>query len=671
FQGREVRAFIRAFDFLEAGGAHQHIATRRPEERLTFDLQPEVARRMGYADRGRPGADPTPGVERFMRRYFLIAKEVGTLTRAFTAMLEADHLKSAPRGLSRFLPSGGPKRKALDEPGFHLEGRRLTVDGPETFEADPINLLRLFRIADQRNLDLHPSAFTAVTRTLHLITSKTRRDPVAAKVFLDILARGRDPRRTLELMNEAGVLGRFIPEFGRIVAQMQFNMYHSYTVDEHTLRAVGVIADIAAGRFAEDHPLSTSIMPLIEDREALFLAMLLHDTGKGGVGGQEKAGARAARQACERLGLERLKIEMVAWLVEHHLVMSDFAQKRDVTDPATVAAFAAVVENPERLRLLLVLTVADIRAVGPGVWNGWKGQLMRELYGATETVFRGGRMSDAAGVARRRLEAIAYDCRTAMVAADPTARAWATAMEDAYFAAFSPAEQAAHLHLWREAEVEGGAAAEAKIRSERNAAEVIVAARDREGLFADLALAISSLGGNVVGARIFTSARGEALDVFYVQDIAGNPFGHESQRSLARLVEALQAAGRGQPTAIEPRKISDLGRTAAFTIAPSVVIDNDASAAATVIEASGRDRPGLLAALARTLAEAELSIQSAHIDNYGERAVDAFYVVTRQGKLTEPRRAAAVRARLLEALEDAEAASASPRLQRARASAAR
>jgi [protein-PII] uridylyltransferase len=147
------------------------------------------------------------------------------------------------------------------------------------------------------------------------------------------------------------------------------------------------LADIADGRLAEDHPLSVSIMPLIDDREALFLAMLLHDTGKGGVGGQEKAGARAARSACERLGVERGKIELIAWLVEHHLVMSDYAQKRDVTDPATVAAFAGIVENPERHRLLLVLTVADIRAVGPGVWNGWKGQLMRELYASTEAVF--------------------------------------------------------------------------------------------------------------------------------------------------------------------------------------------------------------------------------------------------------------------------------------------
>ena len=672
FDGREVRAFLRAFDFLEAVRAHLHFATGRPEERLTFDVQPEIARRMGYHDRPRRDGDNTPAVERFMRRYFLIAKEVGALTRAFSAKLEAEHLKSAPRGLSRFLPGRQARRPpSLDEPGFRIDGGRLTVDGPQTFEADPTSLLRLFKIADERDLDLHPDAFTAATRALGLITSKVRRDPAAARVFLDTLARGRNPQRALELMNEAGVLGRYIPEFGRIVAQMQFNMYHSYTVDEHTLRAVGIIAEIAQGRFADDHPLSTSIMPLVGDREALFLAMLLHDTGKGGVGGQEKAGARAARQACERLGLERSKIELVAWLVEHHLMMSDFAQKRDVADPATVAGFARIVENPERLRLLLVLTVADIRAVGPGVWNGWKGQLMRELYAATETIFRGGRISDAAGMARRRLEAMAYDARIDLVAANPDARAWATAMEDAYFAAFSRDEQLAHLALWREAEIEGGAAAEARIQGERNAAEVLVAARDREGLFADLAQAIASLGGNVVGARIFTSARGAALDAFYVQDASGAPFGRDNPRGLARLVETIAAAGRGQPPALEAKKGPDLGRAAAFAIAPSVTIDNEASADATVIEISGRDRPGLLAALARILAEAELSIQSAHIDNYGERAVDAFYVVTRAGKLTEARRTAAVRARLLEAALNLEATAPKPRLERARASAAR
>jgi [protein-PII] uridylyltransferase len=332
-----------------------------------------------------------------------------------------------------------------------------------------------------------------------------------------------------------------------------------------------------------------------------------------------------------------------------------------------------VVQNPERLRLLLVLTTADIRAVGPGVWNGWKGQLLRELFGAAETVFRGGRSSDAAGMARRRQEAVAFDARTALVAADPTARAWATAMEDAYFAAFSRAEQGAHLDLARRAALQGGAAAKAQLRPNRMATEVVVAARDRRGLFADLALAIARLGGNLVGARIFTSQAGEALDVFYVQDANGRPFGEEAPHGLDRLTRALEAAARRDaPMDAEDRRAPDLGRAAAFSLPPSVVIDNDASPLATIVEASGRDRPGLLHALAQALADADLTIQSAHVDNYGARAVDVFYVATADGgKLTNPAHAAQVRERLIERLEAADTPARRRRLTRAPASAAR
>lgn len=671
FDGREIRTFIRAFDFLWAVRSHLHFTTGRPEERLTFDLQPELARRMGYGDRG-----DAPAVERFMRRYFLIAKEVGALTRVFAAKLEADRVKTAPKGISRLLPGRKLKRKPLDEPGFLEVGGRLDVEGAATFERDPVNLLRLFQIADARNLDLHPDAFTLASRMAGLITSALRRDPHAAKVFLRTLAHGRDPQRTLTLMNEAGILGRFIPEFGRIVAQMQFNMYHSYTVDEHTLRAVGIIAEIASGRLQEDHPLSSQIMPLIDDREALFLAMLLHDTGKGGVGGQEKAGARAARQACERLGVDRSKIEMVAWLVEHHLVMSDYAQKRDVSDPRTVADFARIVETPERLRLLLVLTVADIRAVGPGVWNGWKGQLMRELYGATEAVFRGGRGSDAAAAIRRYHENAAYDARVSVSKVDSASEAWVDAMEDAYFTAFSEDEVLAHARVAARAATSGGAAAEGRIRLDRNAAEVVVAATDRPRLFVDLAEAITGAGANVVGARVFTSRAGQALDVFFIQDVTGQPYGTDNPRALSRLTTTLEAAARGEPSAREPRRMADLGRAAAFSITPTIMLDNDASETSTVIEASGRDRPGLLAALARTLSDAGLSILSAHIDGYGERAVDAFYVVDAAGKkVADARKRNALKAALMAALtageEEAQAPGRRAHLQRARASVGR
>jgi len=666
FQRSEVRAFVNAFDFLWAVRGHLHFATGRPEERLSFDLQPEIARRMGYGDRG-----DAPAVERFMRRYFLVAAEVGALTRAFCAKLEADEAKNHPAGLSRFLPRPS-RRKALTEPGFHLEGGRLNVDGPQTFEEDPVNLLRLFGLADRLDLDLHPDAFTAANRALRLITPKLRRDPAAAQAFLDVLARGKNTYRTLSLMNEAGVLGRFIPEFGRIVAQMQFNMYHSYTVDEHTLRAVGTIADIAAGRLKDDHPLAVSVTPRIEDKEVLFLAMLLHDVGKGGAGGQEKAGARAARSACERLGLPRRRVDMVCWLVEHHLVMSDYAQKRDVSDPRTVEAFARIVETPERLRLLLVLTVADIRAVGPGVWNGWKGQLLRDLYASTERLFRGGRSGEL-GLQDRHHAAEAAAARAALAARDPEAASFAEAMEDAYFSAFSLDEQAAHARLVRRAAAENGPAASARVRPELNAAEVAVAVGDRKGLFADLASGLSGQGADVVGAKVYTSKAGQALDVFYVQDASGGPYGGEDGAKIDRLARAVEQAARGAAPSGETLKPYDLGRAAAFSISPTVGVDNEASADCTVVEASGRDRPGLLGDLARAISDRGLSIQSAHIDNYGERAVDVFYLQEGGEKLA-PRSVQSLRGSLLAVLGETEAPAASSgrrTLERARASVAR
>ena len=675
FTHRELKAFIRAFDFLWAVRAHLHYATGRAEERLSFDLQPEIARRMGYLDRtARDGGGETleTGVERFMRRYFLIAREVGSLTRVFCAKLEADEAKKRPQGLSRLLPARFRASRKIVAPGFVEEGGRLTIENGAVFEKDPVNLLRLFRLADRSNLDLHPDAFTAVSRSLNLITPRVRRDPLAAEVFLDVLARGRHIYRTLTLMNEAGVLGRYLPEFGRVVAQMQFNMYHSYTVDEHTLRAVGVMADVMAGRLSDEHPLAVSVAPMVEDIEVLFLAMLLHDTGKGGEGGQELAGARAARSACERMGLSSARIEAVAWLVEHHLIMSDFAQKRDVGDSRTVSDFVRIVQNPERLRTLLILTVADIRAVGPGVWNGWKGQLLRDLYAAAEATFRGGRGVDIAEQVRRGMAEDARH-RLANLGGDATPRLlqWVDQMEDAYLAAFSPEEQSRHFHLIERAVSQGGAAASADVRKDAPVTEVTVAAADRRGLFADLAGAIAGLGANVVGARVYTSSAGQALDIFLVQDIAGGPFGGDHPQVMGRLAEALEAAGRGDSHSSEAIRRGDPSRTAAFAVSATVSVDNNASEAATVIEVSGRDRPGLLEALARTFMAAGLTIQSAHIDCYGERAVDAFYVQTVDGgKIVDPRSITALRDQLTAVLYDGdpETPPARPRRQRARAS---
>lgn len=590
---RDVRTFDEAFDFLWRVRCHLHLIAGRAEERLTFDRQPEVARRMGWRGRG-----DEPAVERFMRRYFQHARDVGALTRAVAAQLEARQQKKAQglaRGLSRLLPG---RTKKLETPGFLIDQGRLSVAGPQVFVEDPARLLTLFVTADERDLDLHPDAFAAVRRSLSLVTPTLRRDPVARRAFLDVLARGQRPYRVLSIMNETGLLGRFLPEWGRIVGQTQFNMYHAYTVDEHTLQAIGLINDIWRGKLKDDHPQASDIVHRIDDFEALMLAMLLHDVGKGGDRGQVEDGALAARRACERLGVANRRVELVCWLVRHHLVLSDYAQKRDTSDPATVRAFAEIVGDPERLRLLLILTVADIRAVGPGVWNSWKGRLMRDLYFRTQALFRG----------------------EAVDAPDPAAQ---------------------HPALVARAGANGAAVEALPVEPDEAVTRVAVAAPDRPGLFADLAAALAAAGADVVGARVATTADGLALDVFDLHDGAGLPYGQAEPRRLSALVAALDAAARGAAPRAAPAATAVSLRRAAFEVAPVVMVLPEAGQGAAVIEVSGPDRPGLLADLAAALTDAGLSIRSAHVAGFGARAVDSFYVTDATGGPPDKNRLAA------------------------------
>ncbi len=276
------------------------------------------------------------------------------------------------------------KPRTSDDEFFVENGRLNRRQG--SFRRDPVNMLRIFQIADEKNIDVHPDALRTITRSLDDITDDVRNDPIANRIFLDILSSRRNPERTLRRMNEAGVFGRFVPEFGRVVGLMQFNMYHHYTVDEHLIRAVGNVAAIERGELKDEHPLSTDIIKRIKSREVLYCAILLHDIAKGLPGDHSEVGGAIAESLCQRWGLPQADIDAVVWLVRNHLVMSDVAQKRDIADPKTVRDFVATVQSPEMLRLLLVLTVADIRAVGPGVWNGWKGQLLRELYYEAEGV---------------------------------------------------------------------------------------------------------------------------------------------------------------------------------------------------------------------------------------------------------------------------------------------
>src|SRR5712691_2770763 len=324
----ESQRFDHAQSFLWTVRCHLHYLAGRAEERLTFDLQAQIARQMGYADDAR-----TRGVERFMKDYFLVAKDVGDLTRIFCAILEADQKRKRRLSWVRW----GAGRRALG--GFLLDGEWLTIPAEDFFTKDPVALLRLFHVAQEHGLDIHPRALRTASQSLTLVDRGLREDPEANRLFLEILTSRKDPETALRRMNEAGILGRFIPDFGRVVAQMQYDMYHHYTVDEHTLFAIGILHKIESGRLKDEHPLATQLAATIVSRRALYLAVLLHDIAKGRGGDHSEIGERIALELGPRLGLSGEETETVAWLVRWHLLMSGTAFKLEISELKTVGDF--------------------------------------------------------------------------------------------------------------------------------------------------------------------------------------------------------------------------------------------------------------------------------------------------------------------------------------------
>ena len=620
---KEADGFDKAQNFLWTLRCHIHYLTGRAEERLTFDLQPEIGRRMGYTDHA-----GSLGVERFMKHYFLVAKEVGDLTRIFCAAIESESKPGRKFSLRRLT-----LRKHLP-PGFDIEGKRLTVKQSGLFQDKPVNMLRLFRVAQALDLDIHPHALRLVTRNLSLVDQKLRTDKEANRLFVEMLtADDKDPEETLKRLNEAGVLGRFIPDFGRVVAQMQHDMYHVYTVDEHTIRAIGILHRIDSGALTKEHPISSQVIRKIQSRRVLYLAVLLHDIAKGRGGDHSILGAEVAQKLGPRLGYSEEESETVAWLVRYHLLMSTTAQRRDINDPKTVSDFVNVVQSAERLRLLLVLTVVDMKATGPTVWNEWKAALLRELYFSSEDFLSGGVLAERKQAriaeAKRQLREVLPDWGDADFAAFE-----ALGYPD-YWLGLDTATQARHARLVRAAGREPKPITiDTRVDRTRGATELTVYTGDHPGLFSVIAGAIAVSGGNIVDAKIFTMTNGMALDTFWIQDTlawgaesGGGPF--EGRERIAALEFAITTALGGKKRLIQElaAKPSVLpSRTHVFKVVPRVLVDNSASSTHTVIEVNGRDRPGLLFHLTRTLTALGLQIANAKIATYGEKVVDVFYV---------------------------------------------
>ncbi len=611
FTEDEYAEFVRAEDFLWAVRCHLHLLTGRASDQLTFDMQVEVAGRMGYADGGGRRA-----VEHFMQNYFRHATRVGELTRIFLVAQEATHLKSMPM-LSRLLT-----RRKRAKPPYQITQNRLDVADDAAFLADPVNLLRIFDESLRTGTLLHPNAMRLIASNLQLIDAGLREDREANRIFLDLLLKRGNPERALRRMNELGVLAAFIPEFGPIVAMMQFNMYHHYTVDEHTIQCISHLARIEREELVEELPIASSILSAGINRKVLYVALMLHDIGKGRDEDHSVLGAQIARRVAPRLGLSRKETETVEWLVRYHLLMSDMAQKRDIAEPRTVRDFAKAVKTKERLDLLTVLTVCDIRGVGPGTWNNWKAMLLRGLYAATESALangledlnRGARENEA----KRALREALSDWPQADVRAE-LGRHYGP-----YWQGLPLDSHVVFADLLRGL-ADNEVRLDLKPDPHRDATRVSFATIDHPGLFSRLTGALALVGANVVDARTYTAKDGLCTSVFWVQDGEGHPY---EESRLPRLRQMIDKTLRGEVVTRDAIKDRDKirKRERAFRVPTSISFDNEGSDIFTIIEVDTRDRPGLLFDLTRTLAAANVYISSAVIATYGEQAVDTFYV---------------------------------------------
>lgn len=627
-----------ARQFLQRVRIHLHYLAGRAEEQVSFDRQLQLAEAMGFKH-----ASANYAITRFMRRYFTAVRTVGSVTRIFCALLEEEK-KRTPRKAFTWAWHNPWKLG-----GFTLKGERLTVRHDNMFAKQPLAMLDIFRVAQQHGFDIHPRAIQLMTRSLVRIDKALQEDPKANAIFLDILLSEQGSETTLRRMSEAGVLGKFIPDFGRVIGMTQFNRYHIYTVDEHTLVALGILHAIEKGSIKEEVPLASDVVHRVRMRRVLYVALFCHDIAKGRAGDHSLMGEKIVIRLARRLGFSTDEVETAAWLVRHHLLFSNTVFKRDVDDPKTVQDFISAVQNSERLKLLLVLTVADMRAVAPGVWNQWKAALMRDLYRRADEA-----MGTVPAALRAPRETVFREALLAQL------HGWETREVDAYIALGNPTVWAAcdvpqHAIIARMLKEVEPMALPLVVHTAHDYAhgvtEMMLATYDQPGLFSKITGAVSLAGANIISAKIFTLKNGIAIEIFQLQDKAGEAFDRPDK--LARMSVNIKQvlAGEIDLAAALSRRAREYRakRQEVFAITGQVFVDNNASNEHTVIEITGHDRIGFLYQVTYAMAELGLSIVTAHINTYGVQVADVFYVKDLFGmKITHDAKLKTIRETLLD-----------------------
>ena len=612
----EAVPFAEAQRFLLSVRCHLHYRANREDDRLAMDAQLEIAKSMNFKN-----TITHKDVERFMKRYFLATKTVGNLTRIFCAAIETEFNKPLRMSFLSF-----KKRENITP--FRLEVGRLFSYEREILTENPINIIKLFYISHINNIDIHPKTLRQITSLRKLINLKVRQNVEANKMFLNILTSDKDPTRTLRLMNEANILGQFIPEFQKIVGLMQFDMYHSYTVDEHTIFTISNLHSLRSGKFSDFAPLTSSAILEIKSYKSLFVAMLLHDIAKGKKGDHSENGSLIASKICPRLGLNKEETKMVEWLVLHHLLMSKTAFRYELGDPKVIKNFAKQVRSIDKLKSLLALTVADIRGVGPDVWNDWKGALIKELYIKTYDLLKPPQEISKITEPLKSSKELLIRYLNNKGVNDLDIKTYCSKFYNNYWGTFNLPSVVNHYEIFTSMKnyskkLEVYLSNDSKLK----ATELLVITPDHHGLFSQISGLVASSGYDIVSAKIITRSDGYALDTFFLQNKERKPISDINLRK--KLIETITKGLEGNFNIEKALNIKWKEIPARFRAVKApirVIIDNKTSDQYTILDIKCKNAPGVLYKITKIITTLGLQINTANISTYGDRVVDIFYL---------------------------------------------
>ena len=624
----EARRIAREERALAALRIQLHLLARRREDRLAFDYQTELASRLALA----ATAHKLPG-ERLMQGYYRAAK---LIQRANDILVQSLRV--------RLFPVVAPPEPI--DADFQLRARLLEARDPGLFERKPDALLRAFILYAQRPglAGFEPATLRALWRGSTAVNATFRANPAHRALFMALLRQPAGVTRALRAMHRYGLLGRYIPAFGRVVGQMQHDLFHVYTVDEHILTVLRNVRRLTVPELAHELPLASRLMADFDKPELLYLGALFHDIAKGRGGDHSEVGAIDARRFCRQHGLERADGELVEWLVRMHLAMSRTAQKEDISDPEVIAAFAAQMGDIRRLTALYLLTVADIRGTSPKVWNAWKGKLLEDLYLAARARLAGGAAAVAdiaAKQAEARVNLALYGLPT-----DAADALWQH-LDARYFTRFDARDMAWQARmLWRHTDGPD-AVVRAHLSPVGEGIQVLVYAPDRADIFARICGFFARIQYTIVEAKIHTTRHGYALDSFQVMDLASRGIHYRDFLSFVEY-ELARDLDPARPLQAPPR--GRLSRHQRHHPYPTTVqLSADAQGRGHTLSITCADRAGLLFAVAEALMRHDVSVYAAKIDTLGERVEDTFLI--RGEGLQAPAGIAALEADIRESLK--------------------